>query len=129
MKKLRKIAAIQIAALTLVLIPSTGNCDFWGGDIPLLIQIVTNTMQQLVQLKEIVGTGSDTLGLLRDVNRGINDSLGIISTIYPNINPGIYKNWGQLDQALRGLTEIYGAVTPSQDARVKRPKPVIPRVW
>lgn len=120
MNKFKKAFLIHALALSLVLFPTTGRCDFFGGDIPLLIQIVTNTAQQLIALKQIIGTGSDTLGLLRDVNHGINDSLGIIRTIYPNIDPGIYKDWDKLSQALRGIEEIYGAVTPSQDARVQK---------
>lgn len=119
-KTIRKAIVIHLMALALVLTPTASRADFWGGDIPLLIQIVTNTAQQLLQLKEIVGNGADTLGLLRDINRGINDSLGIVRTIYPNIDPGIYRNWDKIDQALRGLEQIYGTVTPSQDARVQQ---------
>lgn len=120
MNKFKKAVLIHAMALSLVLYPVKGRCDFFGGDLPLLIQIVTNTAQQLIQLKQILNTGSDTLGLLRDVNRGINDSLGIIRTVYPNIDPGIYKDWDKLSQALRGIEEIYGTVTPSQDARVQK---------
>lgn len=111
---------IHIAALILFFTPSKGRCDFWGGDIPLLIQIVTNTAQQLIALKEIIGTGNDTLGLLRDVNRGINDSLGIIRTVYPNIDPGIYKDWDKVSQALNGIEDIYGKIIPSQDSRIQK---------
>lgn len=120
MKLFRKAIVNHIVAAILILSPIQGRTDMWGGDIPLLIQIVTNTAQQLIQLKAIVGNGTDTLGLLREINRGVNDSLGIIRTIYPNIDPGIYKDWAKLDQALRGLEQIYGAVTPSQDARVQK---------
>lgn len=119
-KKFKKAVMIHILALSLVLFPANGRADFWGGDIPLLIQIVTNTAQQLIQLRQILSTGGDTLNLLREVNRGINDSLNLIRTVYPNIDPGIYGNWDKLSQALQGIEQIYGAVVPSRDAGVQR---------
>ena len=120
MKKSKNLILTYLMTLMLILVPGQGRADFWGGDIPLLIQIVTNTAQQLIQLKQVVSNGADTIAFFRDINRGINDSLGIIKTVYPSIDPGIYKNWEKFDQALRGLEQIYGSVIPSQDARVQR---------
>ena len=39
------------------------RADMWGADLPILLQILTQTIQQLAQLKAILGTGQDTLGL------------------------------------------------------------------
>ncbi|MBK9323726.1 MAG: hypothetical protein IPM97_12425 [Bdellovibrionaceae bacterium] len=36
--------------------------------------------------------GQDSLDLLRDINRGLNDSLGLIRTISSNTDPGLYKD-------------------------------------
>lgn len=120
MSKFKKAVLIHLMALALVFTPTTGRADMWGGDLIYLAQILANAVQQLAQLKEILGNGRDNLNLIREINRGINDSLGIVRTIYPNIDPGLYKDWDRIDQALRGLEQIYGAVTPSQDARVQR---------
>lgn len=120
MNKVKKIFAVHAAALILFLAPLKSKADLWGADIPLLIQLVTNTAQQLIALKEIIGTGNDTLGLLREVNRGINDSLGVIRTVYPNINPGIYKDWDKVSQALKGIEDVYGVIVPNQNARIQK---------
>lgn len=120
MNKLKKAVFIHLMALVLTLTPTNGRADMWGGDLIYLAQILANSVQQLVQLKEILGNGQDNLNLIREINRGINDSLGIVRTIYPNIDPGLYKDWSRIDQALRGIEQIYGAVTPSQDAKVQQ---------
>jgi hypothetical protein len=90
--------------------PVSARADFWGGDIPLLIQIVANTLQELAQLRAILGNGSDTLDLLRQVNQGISDAMSIMRTTNTTLQPGIfsqYKDPGQLFNALQGL---YGVI-------------------
>ena len=64
--------------------------------------------------------GQDSLDLLRDINRGINDSLGLIRTISPNTDPGLYKDWQKVTDALTQLETIYGIVVESRDSRVQK---------
>lgn len=104
----------RIAVIALVIGIGTpapvARADFWGGDIPLLIQIVANTLEQLAKLRSIIQNGSDTLGLLREVNRGINDALALIRTLNTTLSPGVlaqYKNPRELLQFLLGL---YGQI-------------------
>lgn len=105
----------------LVFVASTPvRADFWGGDLFYLAQILTNTIKQLVELKNIVDNGRDNLELIRDINRGINDSLRLAQTINPNIDPGIYQDWRNVEQALQKLQNIYGEVVNSPDAQVYR---------
>lgn len=66
------------------------SADMFGGDVAVLLQIYANAIQQLLQLKEILSTGTDTLDLLRDINRGIRDGLAAIRMIYPKFDPGIF---------------------------------------
>lgn len=100
--------------------PIPARADFWGADIPLLIQIVANTIQQLVKLKEIIDTGRQQIELVQEINRGINDSLALVRTVFPNMDPGTYRNWETTGQAANGLSNIYGAVTDSPEATVQR---------
>jgi len=112
---------MRIFAITLVLFlpQKEGRCDFFGGDLPLLIQIVANTAQQLIKLKSIIQNGEQNLGLLRDINRGINDSLNLIRTVFPNIDPGIYRGWEQANGALREIERIFGPVVNSPEAHIQ----------
>jgi len=101
-------------------IPRPVKADFFGGDIPLLIQIVVNTLQQLAQLRAILGNAEDSLALMRDINRGINDALNVARTISGDRGPGVFENWKTVDEALRQIQEIYGIVVPSPNSRVEQ---------
>lgn len=100
--------------------PKTAQADFWGGDVVVLTQILANALQQLSQLRAIVGNGKDSLGLLQDINRGINDSLILMRTISPNTDPGIYAEWQKIHQALNGIEGIYGTPVFSPEAKIQR---------
>lgn len=94
------------------------HADLFGGDVVVLTQILANALQQLAQLQSILKNGESNLDLIREINRGINDSLALVRTVYPNINPGIYKDWQTVQIALGQLESIYGAADPSLNQRV-----------
>ena len=111
---------ILVLALATMLSTQTARADIFGGDVAVLVQILANAVQQLAQLKQILDTGSNSLELMRDINRGINDSLNLARTINPNIDPGIYKDWNSVQDALNKLQTIYGIANPSPNQRVYR---------
>ena len=113
----------RIAFFTIFLalaFPSTARPDMFGGDILVLGQILVQTIQQLAQLRQILSTGHDSLGLIRSINQGINDSLILMRTISPDRDPGMYANWQNVERALQGVQGIYGLVVPSKDAHVQQ---------
>jgi ABC-type multidrug transport system fused ATPase/permease subunit len=114
----RRLAAI-IFSFTLALNP-LAKADMFGGDVVVLAQILANAIQQLVQLKSILENGQDNLNLLKDINRGINDSLNLIRTISPNSDPGLYKDWQKVSDALTQIENIYGIVVESKDSKVQK---------
>ncbi len=96
------------------------RADMFGGDVAVLIQILSNAIQQLAQLKAILNTGEDTLGLLQDINRGINDSLNLLKTTGLITDPGLYKELQKVQDALQKFKIIYGDVFPSNESTVQR---------
>lgn len=96
------------------------RADMFGGDLVYLAQILANAIKQLVELKNMVQNGKDQLELVRDINRGINDSLNLARTVYPNMDPGLYKDWENVNDALTKLQTIYGIVTDSSQAQIYR---------
>lgn len=96
------------------------RADLWGGDLIYLSQILANAIQQLGQLRQIFNSGQDTLNMMKDINRGINDSLALIRTISPNSDPGLYRDWEKVQDALKKLEDIYGVAIPSGDFQVQR---------
>lgn len=100
--------------------PETARSDFFGGDLPLLAQLVVNSAQQLTQLASIIRTGNQNLELIQQINRGIHDSMYLIQTTFPGADPGIYKNWENASSALRELQKLYGVVPDSRHATLQK---------
>src|SRR5690242_7858130 len=100
--------------------PAVGHCDMFGGDVVVLSQILVNALQQLSQLKAIVNSGKDSLDLMRDINKGINDSINLIRTVSPNTAAGIYSEWQKINQAQQGIESIYGKPISSPEIRVQQ---------
>jgi hypothetical protein len=118
MRRLKKSLIAGIIAVSLLL-PRPVKADLWGGDLVFLAQILANSIQQLVQLKQILGTGMDTIGLMRDINRGIRDGLSIIQIINPRFNPGLYGNMETADRVLAVITDLYGQIPQTSEYRLQ----------
>lgn len=115
---MKKVITVIMAAVISISPPA--KADLFGGDVVVLAQILANAIKQLIELKNLVENGQDQLDLMRNINKGINDSLRLAQTINPNIDPGLYKDWQNVGDALQKLQTIYGIVTDSPDARVYR---------
>lgn len=96
------------------------KADFWGADVAVLGNILVQAMAQLAQLKEILGTAQENIELIKEINRGINDSLNLLEQLQPNLDPGIYKDWKNVTDGLRKMQRIYGEVADSPEAQVQR---------
>lgn len=118
MRRLKTSLVAAIVAVSLLL-PRPVKADLWGGDLVFLAQILANSIQQLVQLKQILGTGMDTIGLMRDINRGIRDGLSIIQIINPRFNPGLYGNMETADRVLAVITDLYGQIPQTSEYRLQ----------
>lgn len=95
------------------------KADMFGGDVAVLMQIYANAIQQLLQLKEILSTGSDSLDLLREINRGIKDGLAIIQMVNPKFNPGIYGSLDTADRVLGVIQDLYGKIPQGSEASLQ----------
>ena len=118
MRKWTRCAMALVLSMTLTFSPPAGAA-FFGGDIVILAQILSNALQQLVQLRAILTSGTDTLGLLRDVNRGIQDAMNMMKTYNTTLDPGILGNLQSVDQVLQSLQSIYGAIPRTPEARMQ----------
>lgn len=118
--KFRKVVTgVLVFMLTLAPSPKA-RADVWGGDLIYLAQILANAVQQLAQLKQILSNGKDNLDLIREINRGINDSLQLYRTVFPDANPGLYKEWDKVQEAIRQIELVYGGVVPSPDSQIQK---------
>jgi hypothetical protein len=118
--RLKPMLLIPVICLSLVIPGSEAHADIWGGDVAVLMQILVQTIEQLAELRQIFSTGSDTLGLLQDINAGVRTGLNVIRIVNPRFDPGMYGNLGQADQALNLVQDLYGRVPQTADARLQQ---------
>ena len=96
------------------------QASIFGEENAVLVQILQQSIQQYIELQKILQTGEGSLGLLQEINRGINDSLHLIRTIKANIDPGIYSNLQNVSEVLQKIERIYGKVEISPDQHVQQ---------
>lgn len=93
---MRKFAIVPI----LLLFWMPARADFWGGDLPLLTQIVANTLQTLYQLKQ-------QTEMMEDEMEGIKNKIYRIQTISEMVQPSSWEKWKDPREALSRLKIIY----------------------
>jgi len=116
---MKKKLTIALIALSMVTTPTIARADMFGADLLFLGALVSNALEQLAQLKDILGAGQDSLDFVRNLNEGINDSLNLLRTLNRVTTPGIYGNWRSATDALMGINQLYGAAVDSPDAKVQ----------
>ena len=116
---MRKIGVSLIVSLFLFF-PIPARADIFGGDVVVLTQIFVNAIQQLAQLRQILSTGSDTLSLMREVNRGVKDGLSVIEMLNPKFNPGLYGNLDTSERVFAIINDLYGKVPATALARLQQ---------
>lgn len=84
----------------LLLFIKPARADFWGGDIPLLAEIVTNTLNTLSELQK-------QGGLLNDELAGIKDKINRITTITDLVKPADWNKWKDPREAMNRIKMIY----------------------
>lgn len=99
--------------------PTVTYGDFFGGDLPLLANIVANTFQQLSKLQTIIGSSQESLQLMKDINKGLNDAMSIIKTQNSSLSPGILSDIQSAQQLLAEIEHIYGKVPNTSQSGVQ----------
>lgn len=91
---------IKLGVLCTLLTPSLSRADMFGGDIPLLIQIVSNTLGTLKQMQH-------QSSLLKSELRGIEDKIHRIEAIKDVLSPRNKEVWKNPIEAVLRLQAIY----------------------
>jgi hypothetical protein len=117
--KFRRIIGFPLVCLGFTMQAPRAQADVFGADVAVLAEILAQAIQQLTQLREIFANGEDTLGLMRDINRGIRDGLDAIRVINPKFNPGLYGKLDQADRVLGVVQDLYGKIPQTADAKLQ----------
>ncbi len=86
--------------IILLLFNFKARADLWGGDLPLLAQIVTNTLYTMYELQR-------QTKFMDDEMRGVNDKINRIKTINDVVQPSQWSAWKDPNEALRRIKLIY----------------------
>ena len=88
--------------------------DFWGGDLPLLMQILAENIKHYYQLQQMIGHAKSTEDYLRLINSGLDNSIGLLSTL-PIKDEKILSEIKNFKQALGTVENLYGNVPKSKE--------------
>lgn len=106
-----------LLALTIPLtLSSPVRADLWGGDVIVLSQILTQTIEQLAQLREIVSSAQNEIEIMKNINEGLDDALLSLKEISPELDPGMFKDWRSVSRAMNGIEKIYGTSLNVKDS-------------
>lgn len=89
-----------IISIFLIASAQLAKADLWGGDLPLLAQIVTNTLNTLYELQK-------QRQIMEDELDGINDHINRVRTISDIVQPSQWDQWKNPEEAVRRLGVIY----------------------
>lgn len=83
--------------------PFKARADFWGGDLPLLAEIVFNTLHTMQELERQSQHMEDELA-------GIKDRINRVRTISNVIQPSDWEKWKDPKEAVNRLRLIYHTI-------------------
>ncbi|MCB0415127.1 MAG: hypothetical protein KDD50_12385 [Bdellovibrionales bacterium] len=89
-----------IISLMFLTLPYQAKADLWGADLPLLAEIVFNTLHTMYELQQQTQHLNDELA-------GINDKIHRIKTIADLVQPSSWNQWKDPQEAIRRLRLIY----------------------
>jgi len=92
-------------------IPLKVHADMFGGDIAVLVQILAQAIEQVERMTKLINQGRETVNLLQDLNRGVQDILRLAETAHVPIPAHIYEKAKKIDQAAAEAQRIYGVIS------------------
>lgn len=115
MIKFKKFILCSLISFSIILKPNSAKADLFGGDVVVLLQILAQSIEQVIRLQTLIQNGKDTLNLLRDVNSGVRSGLDLIRIINPRFNAGAYGDLNNPENVLRAIHDLYGKTPMTAD--------------
>jgi hypothetical protein len=85
----------------------------FGEDIPFLIQIITQTIEEISELSTIISAAQNTASVLQEMNQGVKDVLRLADTAHIPLPPQVYQQARDINQAAQLAQDLYGTTTGS----------------
>lgn len=90
----------KITLVFILFFSSVSKGDIWGGDLPLLAEIVFNTLHTMYELEK-------QSRYMKDELAGINDKIYRIKTISEIVQPSTWEKWQDPQETVKRLRQIY----------------------
>ena len=111
-KNIGKIAWISIAAigfcLGLLFPVRNAHADLFGGDLPLLTELIVKAIEQIEELNQIISTSRQTTEILQEMNNGVKEVLRLADTAHIPLPPQVYQQANTIAHASALASMIYG---------------------
>lgn len=115
MIKFKKFILCALISFSIIFKPNSARADLFGGDVVVLLQILAQSIEQVIRLQTLIQNGKDTLNLLRDINSGVRSGLDLIRVINPRFNAGVYGDLNNPENVLRAIHDLYGQTPMTAD--------------
>lgn len=115
--KIQKILASLLIALSLTF-SVQARADFWGADIPILMQILAQAIEEVTQLEALLGNGRDSLNYMHDLNQGLRDAMTLRETLNRTMKSGNW-NLNDVNDILRQMERLYGKIPATAEAQTQ----------
>jgi hypothetical protein len=102
-------------AVALLFTAGPARADLFGADVAVLGQILAENIKQLIQMEQMVQQGRDQADFLRQLNSGIENSIGILQSL-PVKDEKILGDLREFQGAIRSVTSVYGMIPKSQES-------------
>lgn len=109
---------ILIAIAFVFFSPRIAHADFFGGDLPLLTQILQENIRHYYQLQQMISQGRNSDQYLRWINAGIDNSIGLLQSL-PIKDERVLSELRDFRAALNKVEGLYGAVPRSPEASIQ----------
>lgn len=93
------------------------RADLFGGDVVVLTQILFQTIQQLMQLKQMYDNARSQYEFIKNINGGIDQALGNLNSTFKHFDPKSYDDWYSVQQGLKKIEDLYGVAPESKDKK------------
>ncbi len=92
----------------------SARADIWGGDVAVLMQILSENIRRYYQLQQMIQQGRDADQYLRWINAGIDNSIGILQSL-PIKDEKVLADLREFKAALGKIENLYGRVPKSPE--------------
>ena len=112
MKKIKILFSIFCLSAFLSILPiKKVKADMFGGDLVFLAQILIQAIEQVSLLTQIIGTAQDTVSILEEMNRGIQEVLRLSETAHIPLPPFVFEKAKEIKTATEEAKRIYGDIS------------------